>query len=96
MKTENGTIGFSSVELTLTREVIGEMGQSNWNEFKKKKERFGDNKLTKTPIIDLVMVLLFGQSLADAAALGFLQQKLLRDSSSGVRKSASKMPYLHG
>lgn len=68
MMTECGTIGFSNVELTLTRAVIGEMGKSNRNEFKK---RFGENMLAKTPIIYLVMILLFGQSLADTTVLGF-------------------------
>lgn len=37
MRTEYGTIGFSNVELKLTRAVIGETGKSNWNEFKKEK-----------------------------------------------------------
>lgn len=51
---EYGTIGFRNMELTLTRTVIGEMGKTNWNEFKKEKERFENNQFAKTSAIYLV------------------------------------------
>lgn len=68
---EYGTIGFRNMELTLTRTVIGEMGKTNWNEFKKEKERFENNQFAKTSAIYLVMILLFRQSLAGTTILYF-------------------------
>lgn len=96
MRTEYGTIGFRNMELTLTGTVIGEMGKTNWNEFKEEKEKFEDNELAKTSVIYLVMILLYGQSLAGMTVLCFPSQKWFRGSSSGVKESTSKKAHSHG